>query len=184
MNVYCSDKCVVYLVSSEQDNLFKRKRLWSNTHTHSRDCKGSNPCNTVTGEQEWSWLNKRCLPQWLCPSHMFAHIRYNKHKETIIHKHFWQNDFILPLTAMHKTLLLIAMDMPIGVAHPCSSCPVVTLPAYTTGASLWETSLLVAVGANFTSTCPKIVEHSNSFLKSQNPLPLIFVVLVETKFKH
>lgn len=34
---------------------------------------------------------------------------------------------------MHKTLLLIAMDMPFGVAHPCSSRPVVTLSADTTG---------------------------------------------------
>ena len=45
---------------------------------------------------------------------------------------------------------------------------------------LWEPGLLVAAGANFTSTCPKITEPSNSFIKSQNPLPLIFVVLVET----
>ena len=36
MNVYCSDKCVVYLVSSEQDNLFKRKRMSYTVkqHTH------------------------------------------------------------------------------------------------------------------------------------------------------
>ena len=78
------------------------------------------------------------------------------------------------------SLSVIAVDMSTGVAHPCSSRPVVTLSADTTGTR--------PVGARPFSGCWGQVHFNVSqnngtlkqFYQVTEPLPLIFVVLVET----
>ena len=121
-------------------------------------------------------------------THSCSHTHTHTHTQTHTHTHTHALSLCLSLSVSVSVSLSLFVSLSHWLQWTCplaSPIPVVHVlwllcQQIQQAPGLLEPGLLVATGANFTSTCSKITESSNSFIKSQNPLPLIFVVLVET----